>query len=52
MIGLALDKVRNIDQAQEFASDIMFEVYIAFLKHGNIANLDGYFFEDGPSLYS
>ena len=42
IFGFALDKLRNIDQARELASDITCEVYGSFLKADNIANIDGY----------
>ena len=42
IFGYAMDKMRNIDQAQELASDIICEVYCSFLKSDDIVNLDGY----------
>lgn len=52
IFGFALDKVRNIDQAQELASDIMCEVYSAFLKPVNIANLDGYVYRIARNVWA
>lgn len=42
IFGYAMDKMRNVDQAQELASDIICEVYCSFLRAGDIANIDGY----------
>ncbi len=42
IFGYAMDKMRNVDQAQELASDIICEVYCSFLKSDDIVNLDGY----------
>ncbi len=52
IFGFALDKVRNIDQAQELASDIMCEVYSAFLKRENIVNLDGYVYRIARNVWA
>ena len=52
IFGFALDKVRNIDMAQELASDILFEVYRAFLKPVNIVNLDGYVYRIAGNVWS
>lgn len=42
IFGYAMDKMRNVDQAQELASDIICEVYCSFLRSDDIVNLDGY----------
>lgn len=52
IFGFALDKTRNIDQAQELASDIMCEAYSAFLKHDNIVNLDGYVYRIAGNVWA
>lgn len=52
IFGFALDKLRNIDQAQELASDIMFEVYRAFLKHEDIVNIDGYVYRISKNVWA
>ncbi|MCR5480570.1 MAG: RNA polymerase sigma factor [Ruminococcus sp.] len=52
IFGFALDKVRNTDQAQELASDILFEVYRSFLKHEDIANLDGYVYRIARNVWA
>ena len=52
IFGFALNKLRNIDQAQELASDIICEVYSSFLKSDNIANIDGYVYRISRNVYS
>ncbi|MBR1765297.1 MAG: RNA polymerase sigma factor [Ruminococcus sp.] len=52
IFGFALDKARNIDQASELASDIIFEVYHAFLKHGEVANIDGYVYRIARNVWA
>ncbi|GEM_PF-903891 len=52
IFGFALEKVRNIDMAQELASDILFEVYRSFLKHENIVNLDGYVYRIARNVWA
>lgn len=52
IFGFALDKLRNIDQARELASDITCEVYGSFLKADNIANIDGYVYRISRNVYS
>ena len=52
IFGFALEKVRNIDMAQELASDILFEVYRSFLKHENIVNLDGYVYRVARNVWA
>ncbi|MBR4346779.1 MAG: sigma-70 family RNA polymerase sigma factor [Oscillospiraceae bacterium] len=52
IFGFALDKLRNIDQAQELASDIVCEVYQTFLKPGDIANIDGYVYRIARNVWA
>ncbi len=52
IFGFAMDKMRNIDQAQELASDIICEVYRSFLRADNIANLDGYVYRIARNVWS
>lgn len=40
--GFALEKMRNIAQAEELAADIVCEVYASFLNAEEIVNPDGY----------
>lgn len=52
IFGFALDKLRNIEQARELASDITCEVYGSFLKADNIANIDGYVYRIARNVCS
>ena len=52
IFGFALGKTRNIDQAEELASDIVYEVYRAFLARDNIANIDGYVYRIARNVWS
>ncbi len=52
IFGFALEKTRNIDRAQELASDIVYEVYRAFLKKDDIANLDGYVYRISRNVWA
>ncbi len=52
IFGFALDKVRNIDQAQELASDIIYEVYRSFLRPAHIANPDGYVYRISRNVWA
>ena len=52
IFGFALGKTRNIDQAEELASDIVYEVYRAFLAKDNIANTDGYVYRIARNVWS
>ena len=52
IFGFALERTHNIDRAQELASDIIFEVYRAFLKPNEIANLDGYVYRISKNVWA
>ena len=52
IFGFALDQVKNIDQAQELASDIIYEVYRSFLKPVDIANIDGYVYRISRNVWA
>lgn len=52
IFGFALERTRNIDKAQELASDIVYEVYRAFLKKDDIANLDGYVYRIARNVWA
>ncbi|SDB29053.1 RNA polymerase sigma factor, sigma-70 family [Ruminococcaceae bacterium FB2012] len=52
IFGFALEKTRNIDRARELASDIMFEVYRAFLRHEDIVNTDGYVYRISKNVWA
>lgn len=52
IFGFALGKARNIDRAEELASDIVYEVYRAFIAKDNIANMDGYVYRIARNVWS
>lgn len=52
IFGFALEKMRNISQAQELASDIVCQVYTSFLKADNIVNPDGYVYRIASNVYA
>ncbi|MCH5193780.1 MAG: sigma-70 family RNA polymerase sigma factor [Oscillospiraceae bacterium] len=52
IFGFALEKMRNISEAQELASDIVCEVYTSFLKADNIVNPDGYVYRIASNVYA
>lgn len=52
IFGFAMEKTRNIDQADELASDIICEVYRSFLRGGDIVNLDGYVYRIARNVWS
>lgn len=52
IFGFALEKMRNISQAEELASNIVCEVYQSFLNAENIANPDGYVYRIARNVYA
>ena len=52
IFGFALEKMRNISQAQELASDIVCETYKSFLKSDNIVNPDGYVYRIASNVHA
>lgn len=52
IFGFAMEKTRNVDQADELASDIICEVYRSFLRGGDIVNLDGYVYRIARNVWS
>ena len=52
IFGFSLDKMKNIEQAQELASDIVYQVYLSFLKKDDIVNLDGYVYRIARNVYA
>lgn len=52
IFGFAMEKTRNVDQADELASDIICEVYSAFLCADNIANPDGYVYRIARNVWA
>ena len=52
IFGFAMEKTRNVDQADELASDIICEVYRSFLRTDNIVNLDGYVYRIARNVWA
>lgn len=52
IFGFALEKMRNISQAEELAADIVCEVYASFLNAEEIANPDGYVYRVASNVYA
>lgn len=52
IFGFALDRTRNIAQAQELASDIVYEVYRSFLARDDIVNPDGYVYRISRNVWA
>lgn len=52
IFGFAMEKMRNITQAEELASDIVCEVYLAFLRADEITNLDGYVYRIARNVHA
>lgn len=52
IFGFAMEKTRNVDQANELASDIICEVYRSFLRADNIVNPDGYVYRIARNVWS
>ena len=48
--GFALSKTMDMDQAEELASRIIFEVYTSLLKADNVYNLDGYIYRISSNI--
>lgn len=52
IFGFAMEKTRNVDQADELASDIICEVYRSFLQSGDIVNVDGYVYRIARNVWA
>lgn len=52
IFGFAMEKTRNVDQADELASDVICEVYRSFLRGGDIVNVDGYVYRIARNVWS
>ena len=51
IFGFAMSKMRDVDNAEELASNIVLEVYKSFLKSDNIANIEGYVYRIASNVY-
>lgn len=52
IFGFAMEKTRNVDKADELASDIICEVYRSFLCADNIVNVDGYVYRIARNVWA
>lgn len=52
IFGFAMEKTRNVDKADELASDIICEVYRSFLRADNIVNVDGYVYRIARNVWA
>ena len=52
IFGFAMSKMRDVDNAEELASNIVLEVYKSFLKSDNIANIEGYVYRIASNVYA
>ncbi len=52
IFGFAMEKMRNINQAEELASDIIYEVYRSFLRADSIDNCDGYVYRIARNVWA
>ncbi|MBQ7784098.1 MAG: RNA polymerase sigma factor [Oscillospiraceae bacterium] len=52
LFGFAMSKLSKIDEAEELAAEITFQVYASLLKQDNIENLDGYIYRIAKNVYS
>ena len=52
IFGFAMEKTRNVDKANELASDIICEVWRSFLRADNIANPDGYVYRIARNVWA
>lgn len=52
IFGFAMSKARNVEFARDLASDIICEVYSAFLRSDKIVNLDGYVYRIARNVWA
>ena len=52
LFGFAMSRLSKIDEAEELAAEITFQVYTSLLKQDNIANLDGYIYRIARNVYA
>ena len=52
IFGFAMSKLSKIDEAEELASEITFQVYSSLLKQDRIENPDGYVFRIAQNVYA
>lgn len=52
LFGFAMSRLSKIDEAEELAAEITFQVYASLLKLDSIANLDGYIYRIARNVYA
>lgn len=52
IFGFAVSKLSKIDEAEELAAEITFQVYSSLLKQDKIENPDGYIFRIAQNVYA
>ncbi|MCI6920870.1 MAG: hypothetical protein MR817_10300 [Lachnospiraceae bacterium] len=52
IFGFAMSKLSKIDEAEELAAEITFQVYSSILKQDKIENPDGYIFRIAQNVFS
>ena len=52
LFGFAMSRLSKIDEAEELAAEITFQVYASLLKQDSIANLDGYIYRIARNVYA
>lgn len=52
IFGFAMSRLSKIDEAEELASEITFQVYSSLLKQDRIENPDGYIFRIAQNVYA
>lgn len=52
IFGFAMSRLSKIDEAEELAAEITFQVYSSLLKQDRIENSDGYVFRIAQNVYA
>lgn len=52
LFGFAMSRLSKIDEAEELAAEITFQVYASLLKQDSIENLDGYVYRIARNVYA
>lgn len=52
LFGFAMSKLSSIDQAEELAAEMTFQVYSSLLKQDKIENTDGYVYRIAQNVYA
>ncbi len=52
LFGFAISRLSKIDEAEELAAEITFQVYASLLQNDSIENLDGYIYRIARNVYA